>query len=65
MAALGAGWRRTVRRVGLTILLLLALAQVRHLLGEHTFGNAIGVLELKGVIEDTADLIDADRKSVV
>ena len=59
MAAEGAGRMRTVRRIGLGILVLLALAQLRHLLGEHTFGDAVGVLELKGVIDDTADLVDA------
>jgi protease IV len=53
---------KTLRRIGLAILVVLALAQIRHLAADHPFGNAVALVELRGVIEDTADLIeDVDR----
>lgn len=49
---------RYLRRIGFGILVLLALGQLRYLLGEAPFGEAVGVVELRGVITDTADTID-------
>lgn len=58
MAAAAGGRKLTLRRIGFGILLLLAIAEVRHLLSDQRFGDSVALVELKGVIEDGTELIE-------